>query len=65
MMYYCYLDTPIGDLLLAGDEQTLSLVGFPKGKMRRDPDPDSRWREAHRLRVHVRLQDGFGDETFG
>ena len=40
MMYYCYLDTPIGDLLLAGDEQTLSLVGFPKGKMRRDPDPD-------------------------
>ncbi len=39
-MYYCYLDTPIGDLLLAGDEEGLSLVGFPEGKMRRDPDPD-------------------------
>ena len=39
-MYYCYLDTPIGDLLLAGDEEGLSLVGFPEGKMRRDPEPD-------------------------
>ena len=36
-MYYCYLDTPIGDLLLAGDEDALSLVGFPEGSMRREP----------------------------
>lgn len=39
-MYYCYLETPIGDLLLAGDENALSLVGFPEGSMRRDPEPD-------------------------
>ena len=39
-MYYCYLNSPIGDLLLAGDESTLSLIGFPKGKMRHDPEPD-------------------------
>ncbi len=39
-MYYCYLPTPIGDLLLAGDDEALSLIGFPEGKMRRDPDPD-------------------------
>ena len=39
-MYYCYLETPIGDLLLAGDEQALSLVGFPEGSMRREPEPD-------------------------
>lgn len=39
-MYYCYLDTPIGDLLLAGDEDALSLIGFPEGSMRRDPEPD-------------------------
>lgn len=38
-MKYCYLDTPIGDLLLAGDEQGLSLVGFPQGAMRREPEP--------------------------
>ena len=39
-MYYCYFDTPIGELLLAGDEDGLSMIGFPKGKMRRDPEAD-------------------------
>ena len=39
-MYYCYLPTPIGDLLLAGDDEALSLVGFPEGKMRREPEDD-------------------------
>lgn len=39
-MYYRYLDTPIGELLLAGNEDGLSMIGFPQGKMRREPDPD-------------------------
>lgn len=39
-MYYCYLPTPIGDLLLAGTEDALCLVGFPEGKMRREPEAD-------------------------
>lgn len=39
-MYYCYLNTPIGDLLLAGNQDALSLIGFPEGSMRREPDPD-------------------------
>jgi len=39
-MHYCFLTTPIGDLLLAGDEDSLSLVGFPRGSMRYDPEPD-------------------------
>ena len=39
-MKYCYVDSPIGDLLLAGDEAGLSLVGFPAGSMRREPEPD-------------------------
>ena len=39
-MYYCYMYTPIGELLLAGDEQALSMIGFPEGRMRRDPEPD-------------------------
>jgi methylated-DNA-[protein]-cysteine S-methyltransferase len=38
-MYYCYLPTPIGELLLAGDDQALSLVGFPEGKLRYEPEP--------------------------
>ena len=39
-MYYSYLDTPIGELLLAGDDDVLCLVGFPEGSMRKDPEPD-------------------------
>jgi methylated-DNA-[protein]-cysteine S-methyltransferase len=39
-MYYCYLKTPIGELLLAGREGALHLIGFPEGSMRRDPDPE-------------------------
>ena len=39
-MYYCYLDTPIGELLLAGDADGLTRIGFPKGSMRREPEPD-------------------------
>jgi hypothetical protein len=30
-MYYCYFDTPIGELLLAGEGDGLSMIGFPKG----------------------------------
>jgi len=39
-MYYCYLDTPIGDLLLAGEEAALCLIGFPEGAMRLEPESD-------------------------
>lgn len=39
-MYYCYFDTPIGELLLAGDDAALAMIGFPEGKMRREPEPD-------------------------
>ena len=61
-MYYCYLDTPIGDLLLAGDEQTLSLVGFPKGKMRRDPDADWIYNEKPFEAVREQLHEYFAGE---
>ena len=39
-MYSCYLDTPIGELLLAGEGDALSMIGFPKGSMRREPEAD-------------------------
>ena len=39
-MYYCYINTTIGDLLLAGDDGGLSLVSFPEGSMRREPEAD-------------------------
>ncbi len=39
-MHYTYLETPIGKLLLAGNEQALSLVGFPEGKGKVAPQRD-------------------------
>jgi len=39
-MHYCYLETPIGDLLLAGEKDALCLIGFPEGSMRREPEAD-------------------------
>ncbi len=36
-MYYCYHDSPVGELLLAGDDEALEMVSFPTGAMRREP----------------------------
>ena len=58
-MYYCYLPTPIGDLLLAGDDEALSLIGFPEGKMRRDPDPDWIFNEKPFAAARQQLQEYF------
>ena len=38
-MYYCYHDSPIGELLLAGDGEALCVLSFPDGPKRREPDP--------------------------
>ena len=58
-MYYCYLETPIGDLLLAGDDEALSLIGFPEGKMRRDPDPDWIFNEKPFAAARQQLREYF------
>ena len=61
-MYYCYLDTPIGDLLLAGDEDALSLIGFPKGSMRHDPEPDWIYKEKPFAEARRQLEEYFAGE---
>jgi len=38
-VYYCYLETPIGDLFLAGEEDVLRLIGFPE----EGREPESGW----------------------
>ena len=58
-MYYCYVDTPIGELLLAGTENALSLIGFPKGSMRRDPRPDWIFKEEPFENVRQQLSEYF------
>lgn len=39
-MFYHYHNTPIGELLLAGNGEYLSLLGFPSGKMQRRHEPE-------------------------
>ena len=58
-MYYCYLDTPIGDLLLAGDDDGLALVGFPEGAMRREPENDWIFNEKPFREARAQLTDYF------
>ncbi len=55
-MYYCYLDSPIGELLLAGDRDALRLIGFPSGSARRPPEPD--WTHDERPFAEARRQLG-------
>lgn len=58
-MYYCYLDTPIGELLLAGEDGALAMIGFPKGSMRRDPEPDWIYNEKPLSDARQQLQEYF------
>lgn len=61
-MYYCYLDTPIGELLLAGDDVALCLVGFPEGSMRKDPEPDWIYNEKPFAVARRQLTEYFAGE---
>lgn len=58
-MYYCYLDTPIGELLLAGDDAGLSMIGFPKGSMRREPEPDWIFNEKPLEKARAQISEYF------
>jgi methylated-DNA-[protein]-cysteine S-methyltransferase len=58
-VYYCYLETPIGELLLAGDADGLSLIGFPKGSMRREPEPDWIFNEKPLAEARRQLREYF------
>jgi len=62
MMYYCYLDTPIGELLLAGEGDALSMIGFPKGAMRRDPEPDWIYNEEPLENARTQLTEYFSGQ---
>jgi methylated-DNA-[protein]-cysteine S-methyltransferase len=58
-VYYCYLTTPIGELLLAGDGEALKIVGFPEGSRRRDPAADWIWSEQPFAAARRQLQAYF------
>lgn len=37
-MFYCHMESPIGALLLAGEEGALRLISFPEGSRARPPE---------------------------
>jgi methylated-DNA-[protein]-cysteine S-methyltransferase len=43
---YCYLDSPVGTLLIAGDDDAVRLIEFPKGG--KAGTPEAGWRESAR-----------------
>lgn len=53
-MKYCYLKSPIGNLLLAGDNEGLKLISFPEGKMRKKPEAD--WKQDNTAFPEARKQ---------
>ena len=53
-MRYRYINSPIGSLLLAGDESGLKIIGFPEGKGKVNPPPD--WVEDDTQFVDVEQQ---------
>ena len=61
-MYYCYTNSPIGELLLAGDADALTMIGFPKGSMRRDPEPDWIFNEKPFAEAMRQLEEYFDGE---
>ncbi|MDP6994514.1 MAG: methylated-DNA--[protein]-cysteine S-methyltransferase [Woeseiaceae bacterium] len=58
-MYYCYLETPIGDLLLGGDDEGLAVVGFQEGSMRLEPESDWIFNEKPFLEARRQLDEYF------
>ena len=46
MMYYRYMNSPFGRLLVAGDDEGLRLIRFPKGS--RSDLPKAHWVEARK-----------------
>lgn len=48
-MNYCYLETPVGTLLIAGDERSIHRIEFPRNGKPAKPRPE--WRESSRAAV--------------
>lgn len=61
-MHYRYLDTPIGDLLLAGEDGALCVVSFPEGSRRRDPEPDWIYNDHTLAEACAQLEGYFAGE---
>ncbi|HET7370075.1 MAG TPA: methylated-DNA--[protein]-cysteine S-methyltransferase [Gammaproteobacteria bacterium] len=61
-MYFCYMNSPVGRLLLAGDEEVLKLISFKTGRHVRQPDADWRQDEAPLRETMRQLGEYFAGE---
>lgn len=52
--FYSFYESPVGKLLLAGDDSALTLISFPGGKAARQPAPD--WLRRNELFTSVKQQ---------
>lgn len=64
-MYFCYLETPIGTLLLAGSESELKLISFPEGSMHREPEPGWTFSETPFREACRQLKEYFARKRTG
>ncbi|MDE2461866.1 MAG: MGMT family protein, partial [Gammaproteobacteria bacterium] len=61
-MYYCYLQTPVGQLLLAGGAQGLRHVDFQDGPHPAKPEPDWQKDEKPFREVIKQLKEYFAGQ---
>jgi methylated-DNA-[protein]-cysteine S-methyltransferase len=61
-MHYRYISTPIGQLMLAGDELGLQMVGFPEGKGQITPDVSWQLQDSGFKEVETQLQEYFNGQ---
>ena len=61
-MFYSYMDSPVGRLLLAGDKESLKVIGFSSGNKARGADEDwERFDEPFR-KVKAQLTEYFAGD---
>ncbi len=61
-MEYRYIDSPVGELLLAGEGETLKIIGFPEGKGRVAVDPSWTRNESCFKEAEKQLTEYFAGE---
>lgn len=62
VMIYRYVKTPVGQILLAGNDSKLRYVGFPQGKGKIDPGVDWKLTSAELSDVCEQLEEYFAGE---
>ena len=61
-LYYTFYSSPIGNLLLAGDDSALHRIGFPSGSRARRPDAEWQLDPAPFVEAERQLQAYFAGE---